>query len=205
MRFWDEDPFFKRKGPPPNPLSKRTTRVRCVRTAHRGTFAATDALKSIRHINFNATFFTRWAFYCMSFFYWKYEGSFKKKRTVYFEVSFFSLGKKRTSLAHPQEKKRIARLCSKKCSIAGFPKKKQCVHFGMRNFLQHEFLHQYRNEISIDALPLTCRRLPSSTCAHRTRAMPVAASIRSIATFQAAQSNQSACELFAGMISRFTP
>ena len=43
------------------------------------------------------------------------------KRTVNFEVSFFSLEKKRTSLVHPQEKKRIARLLSKKQSIAGCP------------------------------------------------------------------------------------
>ena len=95
IRIWDEDPFFKRKGPPPNPLSKRTTRVRWVRTAHRGAVASINALRSPNCKHSDATYF--------------------------YEVSFFSLRKKRTSLVHPQEKKRIARLCSKSCAIAGCP------------------------------------------------------------------------------------
>ena len=43
------------------------------------------------------------------------------KRTVNFEVSFFSLGKKRTSLVHPQEKKHVARFLGKKFVIVCCP------------------------------------------------------------------------------------
>ena len=76
-------------------------------------------------------------------------------------------------------------------------KKKQCAHFCGRNFLQHNFSQQPRNTISLDAPHPLCRRLPRLTCAHNARAMSVAASVGLTATFQTAQSNQSAWVLLA--------
>ena len=84
-------------------------------------------------------------------------------------------------------------------------KEKQCVHFVGRIFLQYKFLQPPRHNPSLDAPHTMCRRLSSSTCAHNARAMSVAARVGFIATAQTAQSNQSARELFAGMISRSTP
>ena len=76
-------------------------------------------------------------------------------------------------------------------------KKKHCAHFGGRNFLWHKFLHLPQITPSLDAPHSLCRRLSSLTCAHNAHAMPVAVSVGLIATFQTAQSNQSAWELFA--------
>ena len=128
MRFWDEDPFFKRKGPPPHPLSKRTTRVRCVRTAHRGAIA--------------------------------------------FIVHCYQRAKN----AYSQEKNNAL------------------ITVGAILF-NISFSQQSQINPSLDAPYPLCRRLPRPTCTHNARAMPVAASVGSIATFQTAQSNQSAWEL----------
>ena len=66
--------------------------------------------------------------------------------------------------------------------------------------------HAYLKSIpSIAATHPLCRRLSSLICAHRARAIFVAASVGLIATIQAAQSNKSAWELLAEMISRSTP
>ncbi len=73
----DEDPFFKRKGPPPNPLSKRTTRVRWVRTAHRG------AIGFVNHMPSPREHFHR-LFYCPSIINTRTALMLKKKQRAHF-------------------------------------------------------------------------------------------------------------------------